>query len=290
MSSSEFSGADRPYDLFISYASEDIDAIRPLVQALRANGLNVWFDQSEIRIGDDWRRRMDDGMEHSRFALIVFSPAFFDKDWTQYELDNFITARTLGERAILPIYHNVSNQEVAEHVPALRTVASLPLSTPLDQLVSEIVAKVRDETSRPTTAQPERVPTASGGHGFGVFYVSAAGMPEPTGPIHKRGMGLSMFLSPHENVNEWLSVVNGDAELEYMREDGLLRVRLDWGNRWSGDEINAASLMTGSEAFALVIRLASGEQYYYPSLVNTAPRSWMMGSSNPSGWMTFRAG
>ena len=40
--------------IFLSYASQDADAARRLCDALRAVGLEVWFDQSELRGGDAW--------------------------------------------------------------------------------------------------------------------------------------------------------------------------------------------------------------------------------------------
>ena len=40
--------------IFLSYASQDADAARRICNALRAAGLEVWFDQSELRGGDAW--------------------------------------------------------------------------------------------------------------------------------------------------------------------------------------------------------------------------------------------
>lgn len=40
--------------IFLSYASQDADAARRICDALRAVGLEVWFDQSELRGGDAW--------------------------------------------------------------------------------------------------------------------------------------------------------------------------------------------------------------------------------------------
>ena len=40
--------------IFLSYSSDDADAARRLCEALRAAGLEVWFDQSELRGGDAW--------------------------------------------------------------------------------------------------------------------------------------------------------------------------------------------------------------------------------------------
>jgi TolB-like protein len=40
--------------IFLSYASQDADTARRICDALRAAGLEVWFDQSELRGGDAW--------------------------------------------------------------------------------------------------------------------------------------------------------------------------------------------------------------------------------------------
>ncbi len=41
------------YDVFVSHASEDKDdLVRPLVRALEAANVAVWYDESELRLGD----------------------------------------------------------------------------------------------------------------------------------------------------------------------------------------------------------------------------------------------
>jgi TIR domain len=40
--------------VFLSYASEDADAAKQICASLRAAGVEVWFDQSELRGGDAW--------------------------------------------------------------------------------------------------------------------------------------------------------------------------------------------------------------------------------------------
>jgi hypothetical protein len=40
--------------VFLSYASQDANAAQHLCEALRAAGVQVWFDQSELRGGDTW--------------------------------------------------------------------------------------------------------------------------------------------------------------------------------------------------------------------------------------------
>lgn len=101
---SDDTSAVREYDVFISHASEDKDAVvRPLANALRNGGLRVWFDEFELRIGDSLRRKIDHGLATSRFGVVVLSHAFFGKGWTNYELDGIVTRTVSGEQVILPI-------------------------------------------------------------------------------------------------------------------------------------------------------------------------------------------
>jgi TolB-like protein/Flp pilus assembly protein TadD len=46
--------ADTSRAVFLSYASQDSEAAQRICQALRAAGIEVWFDQSELRGGDVW--------------------------------------------------------------------------------------------------------------------------------------------------------------------------------------------------------------------------------------------
>src|ERR1700733_13621887 len=43
-----------PRAAFLSYASQDAEAAQRICEALRAGGIEVWFDQSELRGGDAW--------------------------------------------------------------------------------------------------------------------------------------------------------------------------------------------------------------------------------------------
>jgi TolB-like protein/Tfp pilus assembly protein PilF len=44
--------------VFLSYASQDVQAAQRIADALRAAGIEVWFDQSELRGGDAWDQKI----------------------------------------------------------------------------------------------------------------------------------------------------------------------------------------------------------------------------------------
>jgi hypothetical protein len=68
------------HDVFISHASEDKDDfVRSLANSLISHGLNVWYDEMTLRIGDSLRQKIDKGLANSRVGLVVLSPAFISK-------------------------------------------------------------------------------------------------------------------------------------------------------------------------------------------------------------------
>ena len=111
---------DDYYDVFISHAAEDKEAIvRQLATSLVSLGLKVWYDEFTLRIGDSLRRKIDAGLARSRFGVVVISPAFFTKNWSQYELDGLVTREMSGEQIILPLWHQVTKEEVINYSPSL---------------------------------------------------------------------------------------------------------------------------------------------------------------------------
>ncbi len=44
--------------VFLSYAREDAEAAKRIAEALRAFGVEVWFDQNELRGGDSWDNKI----------------------------------------------------------------------------------------------------------------------------------------------------------------------------------------------------------------------------------------
>src|SRR5246127_858589 len=74
--------------VFLSYASQDADAARRICDALRAAGVEVWFDQSELRCGDAWDRQIRQQIHDCRLFIAVISShteardeGYFRREW-----------------------------------------------------------------------------------------------------------------------------------------------------------------------------------------------------------------
>lgn len=141
--------SSKKYDVFISHASEDKeDIVRPLAHALRENGLEVWYDEFELKIGDSLRQKIDKGLTNSRFGIVVLSKKFIRKGWTNYELDGIITKSVTGEQVMLPIWHDITKQEVIEFSPSMADkVARNTSSYTIEEIAKEIAELIETSES-----------------------------------------------------------------------------------------------------------------------------------------------
>ncbi|MCP5125585.1 MAG: toll/interleukin-1 receptor domain-containing protein [Gammaproteobacteria bacterium] len=130
----------RLYDLFISHASKDKEAItRPLYEALKARGLSVWFDEAELTLGDSLRRKIDNGLARCRFGIVILSPRFLEKEWPQRELDGLVARETdSGQKALLPVWHDLDKQMLLRYSPALADRLAADTHNGLDTVVAQI--------------------------------------------------------------------------------------------------------------------------------------------------------
>jgi hypothetical protein len=119
----------KQYDFFISHASEDKDDIvRELAEALRNSGFNVWYDEFELKIGDSLRKKIDHGLSNANYGIVIISPSFVKKNWTEYELNGMVAREMNGHKVILPIWHKITKDEVLKFSPALADKIALNTS------------------------------------------------------------------------------------------------------------------------------------------------------------------
>ena len=74
--------------VFLSYASEDAAAAQRICDALRAAGIEVWFDQSALRGGDAWDRQIRHQIHHCALFIALISAhsnarteGYFRREW-----------------------------------------------------------------------------------------------------------------------------------------------------------------------------------------------------------------
>lgn len=201
--------AARLHDVLICHASEDKEAIvQPLAGALTRRNVRVWFDEYELRIGDRLRRSIDRGLAQSRYGIVVLSPAFFAKEWPQLELDGLVSREAVaGEKIILPIWHNVSRDDILRYSPTVAgRLARSTSERSVDAIAAEIAGLVNPARRRLTDDVLK------------VTLTSGPVVSRVTGKTRGVHIGLSCHsTAPLENCRLKL------VELQLMTRDGWVR-------------------------------------------------------------------
>ena len=74
---------------------------------------------------------------------MVLSRSFFARNWPQYELDGLTAKQIMGEKVILPIWHEIDRDGIAEHSPPLADMLAFTTSgMPIDAMVTKLVGLI----------------------------------------------------------------------------------------------------------------------------------------------------
>jgi TIR domain len=65
-------GSDQPL-VFLSHASEDRDRVRGIYDALSRAGVRCWYDEVDLRPGQDWQREIQEALRASTYVLVCLS-------------------------------------------------------------------------------------------------------------------------------------------------------------------------------------------------------------------------
>jgi hypothetical protein len=148
--------------IFISYASEDREAVRTLKAGLDAAGLTVWYDKEQLMAGDDWENKIETNIRRSVLFVPVIShntekwvhDAYFRAEWD--------FAATIMRRCdststfVVPVMIDPVSSSDAK-VPKRfreRSFERLPGGKPTPQFIDQLRRMVVENTNRP---QRERV-------------------------------------------------------------------------------------------------------------------------------------
>lgn len=146
---------EKQWDVFISHASEDKETVaRPLADLLRRAGLRVWIDESQLRLGDSLRQRIDHGLSRSSFGVVILSRAFFLKDWPQRELNGLVAREISSQKVILPVWHEIDREFVTRYSPHLADKLAVSTSRGLEA-VARAILEVLQAKAHSTDTTPE---------------------------------------------------------------------------------------------------------------------------------------
>lgn len=90
--------------LFISYSSEDRDFAERLATDLENQGIGIWLDKWEIKVGDSIIEKIEKGIKDNDFLGIVLSPSSVKSKWARKELSAALMKELKSKSVvILPI-------------------------------------------------------------------------------------------------------------------------------------------------------------------------------------------
>ncbi len=110
---------------FISHDSRDKDEVaRKIAINLQRMLCPVWYDEFSLKVGNNLRETIEKGLKECKKCILVLSPHFFSNSgWTRKEFDSIFTREIIEECGlILPVWFNVTKQEVYEYCPSLLNV------------------------------------------------------------------------------------------------------------------------------------------------------------------------
>lgn len=130
------------YDVFISHAYEDKNAFtNELAYALKEKGLKVWYSGSDLKIGDSITTSVNNALKGAKYAIVVISPIYLEKQWAMNELNALFNQQADRSR-ILPILHNISAEQIKLKLPVIADRYAIPSEKGLAYIVSKIVEVV----------------------------------------------------------------------------------------------------------------------------------------------------
>lgn len=102
------------YDAFISHAVEDkIPIANELCTRLEAEGLKIWYAGQELNAGDSISSSIHEGLNKSRFGIVILSKNYISKTWTLREFYHLLARENNGKKVILPVLFEITPQDLA---------------------------------------------------------------------------------------------------------------------------------------------------------------------------------
>jgi hypothetical protein len=142
-------------DVFISYSSADQDIVCRIVERLKEDGLSVFFAESDIHGGEQFIRKIEEGLRTHQVVVTLFSPSALDSFWVEAEWSARLIqmSRDRTRRLIPVLLHNVEDDQIPLLLQPLDRLdfRGEDLNDPvtLEEKVTELVQNIRGELPPP---------------------------------------------------------------------------------------------------------------------------------------------
>jgi hypothetical protein len=131
------------YDVFISHAVEDkIPVANELDKALRKRGLEVWYSGKELSIGDELTETIHEGLDQSRFGVVIISPTYLQKVWA---LGEYFRLKQRRGKAVLPVFYDITPAEIGKRYPPMADLVGVSMSAGMDVVVEKLYRVIKGD-------------------------------------------------------------------------------------------------------------------------------------------------
>lgn len=127
------------FDVFVSHANDNKEEfVNALTAALSRLGISIWYDANILDWGDNWKLQIANGLKKCRFGIVVVSPEFLGREWTEKELNELLQRQNeTGEKVILPLLYKLTISDMKKQYPQLADFQARIIA--LDDDVRDIV-------------------------------------------------------------------------------------------------------------------------------------------------------
>ena len=132
------------HEIFISHSSKDKNWVNTLYEKLEEKGIKTWYDDAELKIGDNLRENINKGLNECEFGIVVLSKYFIDSFWTKKEYDSLFTL--MDEGKLFPINHGLTKEQLESFDKSLSNIIYRDTEKDsVDKIADEIYRKIRNE-------------------------------------------------------------------------------------------------------------------------------------------------
>ncbi len=159
--------SDSSKAVFLSYAREDAEAAKRIAEALRAFGVEVWFDQNELRGGDSWDQKIRNQIKECALFVPIVSATtqargegYFRREWKlAVDRTNDMAA---GRTFLLPLVIDDTREDEALVPDEFMRVqwTRLPAGRPSPEFVGHVRA-ILEAPLRPAARSRSAAPAAT---------------------------------------------------------------------------------------------------------------------------------
>lgn len=107
------------YDVFVSHANDNKEEfVNVLTAGLSRLDISIWYDANILDWGDNWKLQIANGLKKCRFGIVVISPEFLGREWTEKELNELLQRQNeTGEKVILPLLYKLTISDLKKQYP-----------------------------------------------------------------------------------------------------------------------------------------------------------------------------